>query len=427
MAGDSVVAAPRRPLRVALLGFGTVGQSVARILTERVELGTRLQLTHIFNRHVERKRVDWVPSSVVWTEDIHDFFDTHPDVVVEVIGGVEPVFGCLTYALEQRIAVVTANKQLLAEAGPALLRLAARNRAQIRFEAAVAGGIPLIHGIQSGLAGDRLSRITGILNGTSNCILSGMPALNVSQNEMLTIAQSAGLAEKDPSADIDGHDAGAKLVVLAGVAFQKYLQLSEIPRHSIRPVSQVDFHYARSLKRTIRQLAVLEQVAPDQFYAFVGPALVPQSSVFGRTEEANNAIVTTGQYGGECSFIGRGAGGNPTAVAVVSDLLAIQRGDQIPDQEWQPASVVASRPRPFYIRFVVKNDLWITAKISSMLSERGISLKAIHQEEGYPENALPFVVTVEPCDEAVLRAAVEVMSVAGFHVAPPLVLPIFDC
>src|SRR5688572_14601834 len=202
------------PLRVALLGFGTVGASVARILVERPDLADRIQLTHVFNRDIARKLAPWVPPSVTWTQDIDELFRSKPDVFVEVIGGVDPVGGWVRRALQQGAAVVTANKVLLAAHGPELLHLAVTNGTQIRFEAAVGGGVPLIHGVREGLAGDKLTGVAGILNGTSNYILSRMSATQEPMETVLADAQRLGYAEADPSADVDGHDAAAKLVVL---------------------------------------------------------------------------------------------------------------------------------------------------------------------------------------------------------------------
>ena len=247
-----------KPLRVALLGFGTVGGSVARILVERPDLADRLHLTHIFNRGVSRKRADWVPSSVVWTDSIDELFASKPDAVVEVVGGLEPAGAWVRRALEQGSAVVTANKMLLAAHAPELLHLAATRGTQLRFEAAVAGGVPLIHGVREGLAGDRLLRVSGILNGTCNYILSRMAASDEAMAGVLADAQRLGYAEADPSADVDGHDAGAKLVVLAGIAFRRHLRLEDIPRQTIRTISAADFRYARRLGCTIRQMIQLE-------------------------------------------------------------------------------------------------------------------------------------------------------------------------
>ena len=412
----------RKPLRVALLGFGTVGSSVARILVDRPELAGRVQLTHIFNRDVARKRASWVPSGVTWTEKVDDLFSAKPDAVVEVIGGVEQAGEWVRRALNQGAAVVTANKMLLAAHAPELLHLAATHSTQLRFEAAVAGGVPLIHGVREGLAGDRLMRVAGILNGTSNYVLSTMAAGDASMSAVLEDARRLGYAEADPSADIDGDDAAAKLVVLAGIAFRRHLRLAEIPRQSIRPISAADFRYARRLGCTIRQIAMVE-TRGDQFHALVGPALVLRGSNFGLNAGANNVVTITGHYGGENSFSGAGAGGPATAVAVVSDILSLAQRTQELGEEWPAGSVLAPPPRPYYLRFVVRDEPGILASIAAALARQAINLDAVLQEPGYPKDALPFVITVEQCEEKALLAALAEIARSAFHAEPPLALP----
>src|SRR5688572_9442243 len=413
----------RKPLRVALLGFGTVGASVARILVARPELADRIQLTHVFNRDVARKRSAWVPGSVTWTEDVEELFAARPDVIVEVIGGVDPVGGWVRRALKQGAAVVTANKMLLAEHAPELLHLAASHGTQLRFEAAVAGGVPLIHGVREGLAGDRLTGVAGILNGTSNYVLSRMAGGDEPMAAVLDDARRLGYAEADPSADIDGDDAGAKLAVLAGIAFRRHLRLSDIPRRSIRPISAADFRYARGLGCTIRQIAMVE-ARGDGFHAFVGPALVLRGSNFGLNMGANNVVTIAGKYGGQSSFSGAGAGGPATAVAVVSDLLALTQRHRDHGEEWLPGTLVPPPARPYYLRFVVRDRPGIVATIATALAAQGINLDAVLQEPGYDKDALPFVMTVEACEEAALRAAIHEIAGAEYHAEPPLALPI---
>jgi homoserine dehydrogenase len=411
------------PLRVALLGFGTVGASVARILVERPELANRIQLTHVFNRGVARKRAAWVPSSVTWTENVDDVLAARPDVVVEVIGGIDPVGGWVRRALEQGAAVVTANKQLLAAHGPELLHLAVTHNTLLRFEAAVGGGVPLIHGVREGLAGDNLTRVSGILNGTSNYVLSRMAAGgDEPMTAVLDDARKLGYAEADPSADIDGDDAGAKLVVLSGIAFRRHLKLADIPRRSIRPISAADFRYARRLGCTIRQISMVE-VKDDGFHAFVGPALVSRGSNFGLNMGANNVVSIGGQYGGESSFSGAGAGGPATAVAVVSDLLALTQRERDLGEEWLPGAIVPPPARPYFLRFVVQDRPGIIASIASTLAREGINLDALLQEPGYPKDHLPFVITVEDCEESALNAAVADIAKEDFHAEPVLALP----
>ena len=413
---------PRRPLRVALLGFGTVGQSVARILAERPELSERLQLTHVYNRSVSRKRVEWVSGPVNWTEDLDDIFASAPDVLVEVMGGVEPAFTVVKKAMEQGGSVVTANKMLLAAHGPELLALASHRGVQLRFEAAVAGGVPLIHGVREGLAGDQLTGVAGILNGTCNYILSRMSATDEPLDIVLADAQRLGYAEADPTADVDGHDAAAKLVVLAGIAFKRFIQSNDIPKASITRISSADFRYARRLDATIRQISQVQQ-REDGFHASVGPMLVPNHSSFGRNEGANNVVSIYGRYGGESAFSGAGAGGPATAVAVVSDLLALTHRSRHSAEEWVPGRVVAPPARPYYLRFVVKDRPGILAMIAAALAAQHVNLDAVLQEPGYPKDALPFVITVEACEEAALRAALDQISVAEWHAEPPLALP----
>jgi homoserine dehydrogenase len=412
-----------KPLRVALLGFGTVGASVARILVERPELANRLQLTHVFNRSVTRKRADWVPSSVVWTDSFDEVLSGQPDVVVEVVGGVTPAHEWVSKAIEQGASVVTANKMLLAAHGPELLKAASRRGVRLRFEAAVGGGVPLIHGVREGLAGDSLTGVAGILNGTCNYILSRMSATGEAMDIVLADAQRLGYAEADPTADVDGFDAAAKLVVLAGIAFHRHLRMPEVPRRSIRPLSAADFRYATRLGCTIRQVSRV-QLTDDGFYGSVGPALVPQGSSFGRNEGANNVVTIYGKYGGESSFSGAGAGGPATAVAVVSDLLALtQGGRQSEAEEWSPASFVAPPPLPYYLRFIVKDRPGILAAISTAMAKYDVNLDAVLQEPGYPKDRLPFVITVEPCEEAALLEALGELNEADWHAEPPLALP----
>jgi homoserine dehydrogenase len=412
-------------VRVAILGFGTVGSSVARILVERPELSERMQLTHVYNRGIGRKRADWVPSTVTWTDNIDDVLAAKPDVVAELAGGVEPARTWVTKAIEAGASIVTANKMLLAEHGPELLQLAAERGVQIRFEAAVGGGVPLIHGVREGLAGDNLTGVAGILNGTCNYILSRMALSEESMDVVLPDAQRLGYAEADPTADVDGFDAAAKLVVLAGIAFRRHIKLADVPKGSIRPLTAADFRYAKRLGCTIRQVSEV-QIDDRGVHAFVGPSLVLENSSFGRNMGANNVVSIFGQYGGESSFSGAGAGGPATAVAVVSDLLALtqqRRGDRA--ESWSSATLTAPPPRPYYLRFVVHDRPGILALICAALAKQGVNLDAVLQDRGYPKNQLTFVITIEPCEQAALRAALDEILTADWHAEPPIALPMF--
>ena len=242
----------QRPLRIALFGFGTVGSSVARILVESQPQG--IELTHVFNRGVARKRVDWVPASVQWSEDADAVLGSDADVVVELAGGLDPAGGWVRKALDAGKSVVTANKKLIAFHGVELERLAAAHGGHLKYGAAVAGGIPVIPGLEQGLAGDRIERIEGILNGTCNFILSKMED-GADYAAVLKEAQAAGYAEADPTEDVGGFDARAKLSILMRLALRVEVDPEEIVPRPITTVSAVDFSYARDLGCTIRQVA----------------------------------------------------------------------------------------------------------------------------------------------------------------------------
>ncbi|MFZ1133219.1 MAG: homoserine dehydrogenase, partial [Terriglobales bacterium] len=257
---------------VALLGFGTVGSSVAKILCERSN--THLSLSHVLNRNVARKKVDWLPSSVQWTENIDDVLSSNADIVVEVMGGLQPAEDWIRRALQSGKSVVTANKQLIARCGPELTSLARQRKQQIEFGASVAGGVPVISGLHQGLAGDELFKICGILNGTCNYILSQIELNNVPFATALREAQKLGFAEADPTEDIEGLDARAKLAILARVGLHCNVRVEDILARSIAAIDAVDFEYANQLGCTIRQISWAElkpESKPDLLLAAVQP------------------------------------------------------------------------------------------------------------------------------------------------------------
>ena len=391
----------RRPLRIAIFGFGTVGSSVARILVEQKPQG--LELTHVFNRGVERKRVDWTPASVEWSEDADAVLASDADVMVELAGGLEPAGGWVRRALDAGKSVVTANKKLIAYHGVELERLAAARGGHLKYGAAVAGGIPVIPGLEQGLAGDRIERIEGILNGTCNFILSKMEE-GAEYATVLAEAQAKGYAEADPTEDVGGFDARAKLAILMRLALRVEVDPDEIVPRPITAVSAVDFSYARDLGCTIRQIARAEQTL-GQVAATVGPMLVDQHSPLAWSRGTENMVIVSGHYAGDVVFSGHGAGGHPTAVAVVSDLLALAHGSRRVELPAAPAQVSAEFEVPHYIRFLVDDRPGIVAEITGALARERINIRAIVQKPGYPQHALPFVVTVEPCKSSALKRA----------------------
>lgn len=412
--------------RVALLGFGTVGQSVARILCSGAV--PDLCLTHILNRHVARKVADWVPSSVRWTESIDEILASNVDIVVELIGGLEPAHEWVRKALVAAKSVVTANKQLIARFGAELVETARAHGCDLRFEASVAGGVPVLRALQEGLAGDRLIELSGVLNGTCAYILSRMEATGLPFAEALAEAQAAGFAEADPTEDVDGPDAAAKLAILVAVGLRQPVRAADIPMRSIRPIDRVDFDYARELGCTIRQIARASIQDDGRVFAAVGPALVPLASAFGRVQGNQNVVTVRGVFGGETSFSGSGAGGSPTAVAVVSDLLAIHRA---PDRRVGPAPVQAEvhevtgdRVAPHYVRFIARDRSGIIASVGAAFARYGINIEAILQLPHYPKDRLPFVATLEPCAASVVDRALADIAALDWVVEPPLSLPV---
>jgi homoserine dehydrogenase len=412
----------RRPLRIALFGFGTVGSSVARILVESKPHG--LEISHIFNRGVARKRVPWVPAGVVWSEDANEVLASDADVIVELAGGLDPAGNWVRTALEAGKSVVTANKKLIAYHGIDLERLAAAKGGHIKYGAAVAGGIPVIPGLEQGLAGDRIERMEGILNGTCNFILSKMDE-GAEFSAVLAEAQAKGYAEADPTEDVGGFDARSKLAILMRLALRVVVDPEEIVPQSITAVSAVDFSYARILGCTIRQVARAQQVK-GRVAATVGPMLIDLRSPLAWSRGTENMVVLTGHYGGDVVFSGHGAGGHPTAVAVVSDLLALAHDSRRVEIPSVPARLGAEFEVPHYIRFTVVDRPGIVAEITGTLAKEKINIRAIVQKPGYPAHALPFVVTVEPCKSSAMQRALTAFRSMDCLIEEPLDLQMLE-
>lgn len=414
----SFTSSPPKPLsstpaatRVAILGFGTVGSSVAELLEAQAFPG--IEITHVFNRGVDRKRfspaAQAVPRSAVWTSNPDDVLASQADVVIETMGGLDPAAGWLTEAMRRGKSVVTANKQLIAYRGAELVRLAAQYGVQLCYNAAVAGGVPVIPATLQGLQGDRITRLSGILNGTCNFILSHMEH-GASYEQVLQQAQAAGYAEADPSADVDGFDARAKLCILARIALHAGLNPDEIATQSIAKVAAIDFQYARELGCTIRQIS-RAQLEGDVVHARVAPMLVPLSSPIAWSHGTQNTVVSSGEFGGDVVLSGHGAGGKPTAVAIVSDLLTVAQGCSSVRLPVTPKRVTGEFLAPHYIRCIVDDKPGIVSAISGALAQVGANIDSLLQRPGYPKHRLPFVVTTEPCLTSTVARAVS--SIAG--------------
>jgi homoserine dehydrogenase len=428
--------ATHKACRVGLIGFGTVGRAVAKILCENG--GSSLRLTYICNRNVEKKKQSLkpndVPRDVIWTDDVDTVLNSDVQIVIELIGGLNPAEQLVRRALAAGKSVVTANKQLIARHGPDLLQLAASQGCQIEFGASVAGGVPVLPALRTGLCGDRLHGIAGILNGTCNYILSRIENARIPFSEALEEAQARGYAEADASEDLDGGDARAKLAILALAGLHTRVAPESIRARSIRTVDAVDFDYAAELGCTIRQISRAE-LKQNTLFAEVGPCLVPTDSPFGRVQRNLNLVLTSGQYGGDMAFLGAGAGGDPTAVAVVSDLMFVAQGLSARGGKKDVASNVStpgiSAPEvssdfetPWYLRFFVLDQPGIVARLAQIMAAHHLNIDSLLQKPGFEKAALPFVITLEPCHDSMLHPALEEMAGLEFTIRPCLCLPI---
>ena len=346
---------------------------------------------------------------------------------MELVGGIDPAHEWISRALTSGKSVVTANKKLIAQHGPQLSALAREHGGALAFGASVAGGVPVIDALQKGLAGDHLYKVCGILNGTCNFILTKVEQEGVSFASALAEAQRAGFAEADPTDDVDGYDARAKLVILTRIGLKAVVQPEQIPCTSIRDIAAVDFTYAHELGCTIRQISRAAR-SDGHIYASVQPALVPIESPMAHITGSLNLVLSSGKYGGQTAFSGHGAGGHSTAVAVVSDLLDIARG-RADKSARQPAAadalpVTGNFASEHYLRFTVRDRPGIVAAIANALAAHGINIDALLQKPGFAKDALPFVVTLEQCPSEQLEAAMREIRTLDFLVQAPLTMPI---
>jgi homoserine dehydrogenase len=415
-----------KTVKIALLGFGTVGSAVARVLAASKFPG--VELTHIFNRNVARKRASdaakWVPETVVWTDSFDEILHSDAGIVVELMGGLAPAEAWLRKAFAAGKSVVTANKQLIAYRGAVLSRLAAKHGVQLVHGAAVAGGVPVIPGILQGLGGDQITRISGIVNGTCNYILSHMET-GAEYAAVLADAQRLGYAEANPSADVDGFDARAKLCILSRIALHAELDPDAVATQTISTVEAVDFAYAKELGCTIRQVSRAQMDGKSKLvHARVAPMLVPLSSPLAWSHGTQNMVVTSGRYGGDVVFSGHGAGGDPTAVAVVSDILAIAHHSVAVALPVHRREVTGEFLAPHYLRFVVDDKPGIVSGIAGALARVGANIDSLLQRPGYPKHSLPFVITTEPCLTSTIEKAVAAIAKMDSMLERPLCLQI---
>jgi len=430
-----------RVLKVGLLGCGTVGSGVVRLLSHNAEqlearIGAKLQIHRVLVRNPNRPRPEECKKSWITTDPEAVLGDPEIDVIVEVMGGEEPTKGYLERAMLSGKGVVSANKLLIAKHGPALLEMAARQSVDLAFEAAVGGGIPVIRTLREALTGDSVVSVHGILNGTCNYILTRMRNEGASFESILADAQKLGYAEANPSMDVDGHDAAQKLVVLSMLAFGAAVDVDAVPVEGIREVDDVDFRFAARFDFNIKHLAI-GRLQGNDLELRVHSAMVPQSSVLANINDVLNGVYLQGRALGPCLLVGKGAGEMPTAVSVVSDLVDVAR-DRLAQVSGLATRAIHVRPRRlvplddletrYYLRFDVADDPGVLGHIASALGAQGVSVEQMVQDGRAVtrDAAVPILIISHRCREGAVRAAVRAVASASFLKRPPRFMRIED-
>ena len=414
-------------VQIGLIGLGTVGTGVARALIDKGRLlekriGSRLVLKRACDRNVKRGRALRLSPSVLTTDARVVLRDPAIQVVVELIGGIEPARTLLLEAIRRGKHVVTANKALLAHHGHELFAAADRAGVDVYFEASVAGGIPIIKALREGLIANELNAILGIVNGTSNYILTRMRDKQLSFHEALAEAKAHGYAERNPSLDIDGHDAAHKLAILTLLGFGAHVPLSQIHTEGISRVSLADIQYADELGYCVKPLVIAKQ-ADGKLEARVHPALLSKSHLLANVNGVYNAIYVHGDLVGAELFYGRGAGQNPTASAVISDLADVARNIRHAVAKRVPTYAPHHRPLTvlkmdsietrYYMRFTVIDRPGVLATIASVLGRCHISIASVHQKERRAARVVPVVIMTHDAREADVRRALSTMARLG--------------
>lgn len=387
---DARVTAPTRVLRVALLGCGTVGRQVAGTLLDKAEdlaakAGCHLELIGIAVRNVNKPR-EGIPPELLTDDAAGLVANGGADIVIELIGGIDPPRELIVSAITHGASVVTANKALLAAHGEEIYAAAEKNRVDIYFEAAVAGAIPIVRPLRESLVGDEIRSVMGIVNGTTNYILDKMTNDHQDFEEALATAQQLGYAEQDPTADVEGYDAAAKAAILAGLAFHSPVSGSDVFREGITSVSTADIEAARASDCVVKLLAIAKIDEHDRISVRVHPAMVPYSHPLAMVNGPYNAIFVEAANAGRLMFMGPGAGGSPTASAVTGDLVTVarnrMRGVVGPAhsvyQAHQLAPMGETRTR-YYVRFRVADQSGVLASVASLLAKHHVSVHSIRQ------------------------------------------------
>ncbi|MDX6200844.1 MAG: homoserine dehydrogenase [Frankiales bacterium] len=413
-----------KTIKVALLGCGVVGSEVVRLLHDHADditsrVGATVELAGIAVRRPGRVR-DLPVDPALFTTDAAGLVARQDiDVVVEVIGGIEPARTLLLAALRRGASVVTANKALLAEDGPTLYGAAREHGADLYYEASVAGAIPLLRPLRESLAGDRIRRVLGIVNGTTNFVLSRMHETGAGFTEALDEATALGYAEADPTADVDGFDAAAKAAILASLAFHTRVTAADVHREGISDVTAADVASARAMGCVVKLLAIAERGYDDRGESVgvrVHPAMIPASHPLASVGDAYNAVFVEAEAAGQLMFYGRGAGGSPTASAVLGDLVAVCRNRLAGSRGVGESAYADLRVRPmgetvtrYHVNLDVADKAGVLAAVAQAFAAHDVSIQTVRQE-GHGDDASLVLVTHSATDAALTRTVEELRS-----------------
>jgi homoserine dehydrogenase len=413
----------RATLNVALLGCGVVGSAVYRLLTEQAadlaaRAGARLEVAGVAVRDTSRARGTAVPAELLTTDARALVTRADIDIVIELIGGIEPARGLLLAALGAGKSVVTANKALLATDRAALHEAARRGGADIYYEAAVAGAIPLLRPLRESLAGDEVRRVLGIVNGTTNYILDQMDTSGADFGSALAEAQDLGYAEADPTADVAGYDAAAKAAILASIAFHTEVTVDDVYRDGITRVTSADIASARSLDCVVKLLAICER-SDGGVSARVYPAMIPRVHPLAAVRGAYNAVFVEAESAGRLMFYGAGAGGQPTASAVLGDIVTVVR-NRLAGLRGPDASTYAALPlvpigdvlTRYYVQLDVSDRPGVLAPIADAFAQQDVSIKAMRQE-GRGAEANLVIVTHTAREDALAKTVATLSAMAA--------------
>jgi len=420
------------PRRAGMLGCGTVGGAVFDVLKEQEQLllsqGCNVKIVKVCVRDASKKRA-CLPADCEIVTDYHAITaDPEIDMVIEVMGGTTDAKDAVFEALNNGKDVITANKALLAEHLPAILELVEAKDVTMGYEAAVCGGIPIIQTLQNALFADSVTGIKGIMNGTTNYMLSKMESEGMEYDAVLKEAQDLGFAEADPTADVDGLDVRAKIALLTKLAIGVYVDPEKVPTVGIRRVAKFDFEYASYLNSTIKLLGQAKVQANGELSIMVAPTLVNKSNPIASISGPTNIAAITSKNLGESYYVGPGAGGAATANSVVSDLVfACRGGCSTPFPKTKDMKVATDYSSKFYIRFLVTDCVGIIADIAGECAKNGVSIDAIHQmpleQNGWKKERCPFAMMTDECTFSQVQSAATALSSKKWALEEPFIMP----